>query len=68
MCEACACGADSACEGSAYGRGAWLRCAVGCWAVSDMAGCGGRAWIWLLVVLRRDKRTVILYLLRIVFI
>lgn len=50
----CACGADSVCV-----SGAWLRCVVGCWAVSDMAGCGGWAWIWLLVVLVKDKMTFI---------
>lgn len=57
VCETCACDADSACEGSVCG--AWLRCAVGCWAVSDMAGCGGWAWIWLLAELGRDKSTFI---------
>lgn len=55
MCEACACDVDSACEESVCVRGAWLHCAVGCWAVSDMAGCGGPVWIWLLAELRRDK-------------
>ena len=56
-CEAC--DADSACEGSVCVNGAWLHCVVDCWAVSDMAGCGGWAWIWLLVELCRDKSTFI---------
>ena len=43
VCEACAYDVDSACEGSACVHGAWLHCVVGCWAVSDTAGCGGWA-------------------------
>lgn len=57
MCVACACDADSVCEATACVHGAWLRCAVGCWAVSDMAGCGAGAWIWLLAELEGGKST-----------
>lgn len=41
--------------GSECVRGAWLRCAVGCWVVSDTAGCDGWVLIWLWVVLKRDE-------------
>lgn len=50
MCEAC--DVDSVREGSECVRGAWLRCAVGCWVVSDTAGCDGSVLIWLLVGLK----------------
>lgn len=56
MREACACGADSVCEGSECVRGAWLRCAVGCWVASDTAGWDGGASIWLLVGLETRKQ------------
>lgn len=49
------CDSDSACEGSVCVRGSWLHCVSGCWAVTDMAGCGGWAWIWLPVELGINK-------------
>lgn len=55
MGEACLCDEDSACEGSECVHGAWLRCAVGCWAVSDMAGWCGWTLIWLLVGLGTEE-------------
>lgn len=41
--------------GSECVRGAWLRCAVGCWVVSDRAGCDGWVLIWLWVGLKRGE-------------
>lgn len=55
MCEACACVADSVREGFECVHGAWLRCAAGCWVVSDTAGCDGLVLIWLLVGLKTQK-------------
>lgn len=46
---------DSACGGSVCVHDVWFRCAFGCRAESDMAGCGRWVWIWLLVELGKKK-------------